>query len=248
MTRLPTGAGAAPENANEGESEPQTLSLLGGVARPEGLPEVDLDLQSMKGPSKLMSSGTLMVLGLFAIAVALLYAMKLTHGESKVDSAAKAAEAKIEQALAKLTSPQRLPANDPLRKENVDAVFSDTKAIMAMFTEDLTQRQVPIEYVQKNPFTLHTATPAVIGPAKTNTQDNRRLEKLKAELKGFELQTIMSGSRPVAVISGEILRPGDKLGSFTVKEIRPFAVLLEGEGQVFTLEMQKPQEQGGSRR
>ncbi len=238
-----TRAGGTPRTmpgmeALQSDESQKTLSLMGGVVKPEGLPEADAAFGVAKGPSKLFSQGTLLILLVACIAAGSIYAMKAAQGEIALNPAAKEVEARVEQALAKLTNPQALPQNDPLLKRNLDDLFRDTAAIIAMFSDDMTQRQVPIEFVQKNPFLVWQPAPTVVSDA-APVNDDRGVKKLRNELSRLKVQTIMFSSRPVAVIDGEIVQPGAQLGSFTVKEIKQFSVVLEAAGQIFTLAMEK---------
>ena len=74
------------------------------------------------------------------------------------------------------------------------------------------------------------------------------LRLLKRELEGLELQTIVLGRRPVAVINGEILQPGQRFGSFTVAKIGKISVLLEAQGKRFEIKMNSDSSGTSSRR
>src|SRR5690606_35865728 len=78
-----------------------------------------------------------------------LYGMRLTQSDMGVVT--KDVEKRIDQVLAKLGKPDRDGSN-PLGQEALKSLFGDTDAIVAMFADDPTRQQVPIEYVKKNPF------------------------------------------------------------------------------------------------
>lgn len=228
--------------------EEKTLSLMSGVARPEGLPEAaDLDLQSMKTGSRMLNQGTLVVVAVFLVAAGSLYAMRLSQSDNETDPAAKEVEARVDQALAKLTKTPTLGQDNPLRRDNLDALFDNTEQVVAMFVSDPTTQQVPIEYVKKNPFTIPItrADPSLSGTAADNQvgldrEARERLRKLQFEFADLELQTVMRGRVPIAIISDQMLRPGDLVGSFTVKAIHvdSLSVDLENEGRIYTLTME----------
>ena len=223
------------------ESE-KTISLMGGVVRPEGLPEADLELQSMKGPSKFLGHGTLLLVIVFVIAVGSLWAMRVGQGDLRSSTQAKAVEAKVEQALAKLSKPAAMAKDDPLRPKNLQALLNDTDEIVAMFAADPTRHQVPIENVKKNPFVIHRPKPKEAEQeehARPKPPKEDPIKLLKNELAKYEVQSIVQGARPVAIINGDFLQPGQTLGSFKVTEIRDLVVVLEAEGHTFTLEMKE---------
>lgn len=244
------------ENSSGGENlpktldEPQSIPLMGGVARPEGIPEAtDLDLDSGASPSRSVSAGTLIILGVLVVAAGSLYAMRLSQQDLAAGTAAaKDVEAKVEQALAKLTQPQAMAPDDPLAKRNLDALFRDTDSIISMFASDMTKRQVPIDYVQKNPFVMPlTREPEpVVAPngmpaPVVERRDDGRLKKIQAEVKELKLQTVMEGRVPVAIINGGFVQVGQKVGSLVLKSLdsKTRSVELEWENQTFKLTMEE---------
>lgn len=240
--------------------EPQSLSLLGGVAGGDGGTDAaDLDLNSLSAGGKVLNNGTMLLLMIFVVAAGTIYAMRVTQGDITVGAAAKSIEAKVEQALAKLTKPEALDPNDPLLKENLVTLFKDTDEIVSTFSTDPSRHQVPINYVQKNPFYLPTR-PKVVAPkpVSANKAEEDRLEALKNlenEFKGLQLQTVMQGRVPVAIINGELVQPGQMIGSFKVKSIKASELLVELENPLknYTLSMtakaddKKPLQRGPSR-
>lgn len=215
-----------------------TMPLLaGGMARPEGMPEAN-DFDDGKPARKGLSQGTMLLIGLLVTSAGALYLMRSTQGEI-LGTAGSEVEAKIEQALARLSNPHALSSTDTLAKNNVNALFKDTNNIVAMFAIDPSTRQVPLEFVQKNPFQLSIARAAETGSsAPTAVNNDARTRKLEAELKALKLQTIMGGTRPVAVINGELYQPGQQVGSFTIKTIAGMAVQLEADGATFVMKME----------
>lgn len=235
------------ENPIAAEEERQ-MSLMGGVVGPEGLPEAsDLDFETK--PKRSISQGTLLLLGVLVVAGGGLYLMRFSQGNVN-NANAKAVEAKIEQALAKLAQPAGLAPDDPLAKNNLNALFKDTNSIIAMFASDPSQRQVPIDYVKKNPFALEQAKkpePTAENPTPTPTRDNGARKKLAAEAQDLKLQTVMKGrAGSIAVINGQFIQVGQKFQSFTVKSIEGMAVELEAGGEVFTLKMEEKPGTGNS--
>lgn len=192
------------------------------------------------GGSKMLSHGTLLIIAIAVIAAGSLYAMRLTGGGLSTDDATKAVEAKIENFLAKVSNPAAMNSDDPHAPENIDNMTQDTDQIIAVFNDTVIDRQVPVEYVAKNPFALRLTsdTPDVVSTVDRDTA--QRLRKLEDQLAKLELQTVMGGGRiPVAVISGEFYRKDDRVGDFIVTTISPEtqSITLVAEGNTFELTM-----------
>ncbi|MCC7193072.1 MAG: hypothetical protein IT444_09870 [Phycisphaeraceae bacterium] len=241
------------ENLNEsGEAAPaeeaRQMSLMGGIVGPEGLPEAsDLDFETK--PKRSISHGTLLLLGVLIVASGGLYLMRFSQGNVN-NANAKEVEAKIEQALAKLAQPAGLAPDDPLAKNNLNALFKDTNSIIAMFASDPSQRQVPIDYVKKNPFAMEQARePEAAANQQTAApvRENGARKKLAAEAQELKLQTVMKGrAGSIAVINGQFVQVGQKFQSFTIKSIEGMTVELEAAGEIFKLQMEEKPGSGNS--
>lgn len=105
--------------------------------------------------------------------------------------------------------------------------------------------QVPLESIEKkNPFVLGDGE--VIEAANIDDPEARRLAelqarlaKVQAEFNKLELNSVLGGSTPIARISGEAVRVGDKIGDyFTVIAIHGRSVELSAEGEIYTLFME----------
>ena len=84
--------------AAEGD-QTQSMSLLGGVARPEGLPEADtngIENADGSGAGRAISQGTVLVIVVAVIAAGSIYAMRLTQGKIANERGAQV-EAKMEE-------------------------------------------------------------------------------------------------------------------------------------------------------
>jgi hypothetical protein len=55
-------------------------------------------------------------------------------------------------------------------------------------------------------------------------------EKIRAEAASLALQSTLFGKIPVACISGQFLRTGDRISGFVLKQVEPRRVILEREG------------------
>lgn len=242
----PFNSSDASNAADGGGQEPKSMSL-GGIARGNEVTEAEqLELDAAaKAPGKSMSQGMLLIALVVLVAGGVLYAMRLGQGDLG-DGASQQVEARVEAALAKLTQPETMRDDDPLAHQNLQALFDDTDAIVAMFAADHTERQVPIDYVQKNPFAMNEAPREVVeptersGPSDEELRAARRVE-LEREIQSMRLQSVMGGRTPIAIVNGEFMRVGQTVGSFEVASISPdtLTVVLEHDGERFTLSMQE---------
>ncbi|MCC6581604.1 MAG: hypothetical protein IT440_14320 [Phycisphaeraceae bacterium] len=231
------------------QNEPETLSLMGGILRESALQETD-ELAPPPGFGKSVSQGTLLLLLIVVIAGGTLYAMRQSTRGMWGDVVSTDVEAKVEAALARF-------AGHPEAGAKVGAWFEDSSVFVRLFDYDVAQRQVPLEQVRKNPFRLVLAAeparsvrPGDDNQAKTQARAQRK-QKLELELKTYNLQTVMRGRIPVAIVSGQFVRQGQSLGSFTVKAIDQMSVRLEADNEEYTLNMNtsgsaKPQGESSS--
>ncbi len=228
--------------------EPRTMSLLGGVVASDDSADGD-ELAATTDGGGILGQTTVLLLLVTLIAAGALYGMRLTQGDISGNVSADV-ETRIDQVLAKLANPGKSDAN-PLAEETLQTLFRDTDAIVAMFADDPTRQQVPIEYVKKNPF----ANPLVEkkqaeakkpNPSHAEREAEMRRRQLQSELSSYKLQTVMQGRTPVAIINGQLIQAGQELGSFTVGTIDSMRVELIADDTVYTLEMESGAS-GGSR-
>ena len=220
--------------------EEKQIPLLGGVIGPESLPGADdLDAASLSSGRK-FSQSTILIVLVVLIAGASLYLMRATQTNIASDKNAKSLEAKIEQALAKLSNPNAMAPTDPLLNKNMNVLFKDTDSIINMFAGDNASRQVPVEYLKKNPFAQASMHPvAETDPnAHANESDALLERQIQTELKTLRLETVMQGARPIAIINGNMVQPGQTLGRFTVSNITGMAVELQANGKTYQLVME----------
>ena len=231
------------ENGEPDESTMQ-LSLLGGVATGESPPEQDdPEVGAGAGGRKLLGHGTLLLVLVVLCAAGGIYLMRLTQTDIVATlGISEDVEEKIEIALARYVPSDEA---DEAEANRIDSLLKDTDSVIEMFATDRTTHQVPIENVKKNPFTLPVvaapvaparSTDPVAGTAKPKV-DVRRQE-LEREADGLKLETVINGHKPMAIISGEIARVGQNIGSFKVRKISGRSVQLEGGGHTFTIMMQ----------
>lgn len=131
----------------------------------------------------------------------------------------------------------------PLEKTAAAAFRSDHDHILEDLRASNQVKQVPLDGVQMNPFewkgfATHEVT-AAKGPddAELSRQQrdarHRQIQALAGQLK---LNSIVGGQVPVARISGELARIGDRVADlFVVRAIEGRQVRLEADGQTFLL-------------
>ena len=229
----------------------ETTSLLSmmnqsaGADAIEGMEE-ELDGQPRPGLSRLLGHGGLTVAAVLVAGVLAIVLLRTLSGQPEPPPDASGVEARIEAALVKLSNPEATAKNDPLKTGNLQALFEDTDRIVSVFVSDHRQRQVPLEYVKKNPFRLSLPEPKVevtqaaaqkvVDEAKLARE--RQLAQWQAEFDRLRLQSIMAGDHPVAFVNGELCRPGGSVGSFHVAKISPSSVTLTVGEQTFVLTME----------
>lgn len=210
------------------ENEPESMPL--GLSEDSfddfsGDPRVDaaMDQYAYSGRGK---GGFLLILVLLCVAGAVLWTMRKTGGVLAPDTATAATEKQIDQALAKLQG----AGTDP---GNINSLFADIDKIVDQFEVDPSQKQVPIDYVQKNPFELHNLTNQDTdkkGDTPANSAERARAARLKSlqdELSKMNLQSIITGKDNIAMITGKVVRAGNRVGNFKVTTIHPQVVELE---------------------
>lgn len=187
---------------------------------------------------------TTIIIALAAVIMAgAIFGMRAMQADLTLDPTARKTEAQIEGWLSKLERPELVANSDPTRPENINELFDDTESVVAMLDFNPAQRQVPVEYLKKNPFDLVLPKTQTKAAADTGDDQAKKREELirslKARLRSLKLQSVMGGPRPVAVIDGEFCRPGAKVGGFTIRTIKPQSqsVVLEADGFAFELRM-----------
>lgn len=106
--------------------------------------------------------------------------------------------------------------------------------------------QVPLDEIQMNPFEWKAlrapeavATSKGPDPAELSRREReQRVAQLKDAAGKLQLNSVMAGRVPLARISGEMVKVGDKIGQyFTVKSIDGRSVEIAADDQVFMLSM-----------
>jgi len=190
-----------------------------------------------------INQGMLLVGLVPVVAAGALFAMRM-GGSASIDRSLADVELKIETALAQLG----------VQSQSIDEATgraagpADTAEVIAMFTSDPAAKQVPLNQLRRNPFALggRTATTDRPDPQPTPTmsladrQREKKLNQLRDELSRLQLTTVMNGRVPLAVISGKVVRQGERIGSFSVVTIQARTVTLAADGNTYRLMMDQP--------
>lgn len=230
--------------ANGDDQQATTMPLVGGVLRPDDLPETSgADIDAAAGGSS-AARGTLLVLLVFAIGVGALCLMRRNQLEDTPSKDAKQAEEKVDHALERLATSFAAAEGDSADTPSAGGQ-NNTEAIVAMFAADPAKQQVPLQYLKRNPFLL--VAPTVEPEVKPDTkapvgrssasQKKDRLDQLNKRFAAMHLQTVMQGKFPMAIIDGQIVKAGSSIGPFKVEAIEKRTVILKSEGREFKLNM-----------
>ncbi|MCA3005942.1 MAG: hypothetical protein ACK51N_03000 [bacterium] len=139
---------------------------------------------------------------------------------------------------------------EKLAEVEAPKIRGDYAAVLADLTTSRTTHQVPVDKLKKNPFRLINSaiTPAVTGAdgSADASAARRQLEeaakkrmaeqadwekKVAAAESQLRLNSIIGGSYPLARVSGQNVRVGDRIGEyFTVTEIGARHVTLQVDG------------------
>lgn len=224
-----------------GDTTPATP--VGGPGQPEGgqqnLHGGDFAADMSGGTYSARGSklgGVLLIACLIIVGAGSLWAMRMAGGAPAPDQKQLDTQRKIDSALAKLKD--RVKAKNSAQAGQDP--YGDTDSVVALFLTDPSDKQVNIDEIQKNPFELTgMEKKAAAAPVKKDQTDPReaKLKKLREELKKYTLQSVLNGSEKLAVVSGNILRVGDKIGSFTLVDVSGRGVKLSAENNTYSLAM-----------
>ena len=150
-------------------------------------------------------------------------------------------ETKIENYLIKIQNSNNIKKKNILTRQNIERLFQNTPEMISVLQASVENQQVPIRFVQKDPFKLHIkhdGNNAIL--QELSNKEIASKEKLLGELKRLELQSIMDGRVPVAIINGKFYRKGDQIGKFTILTIKNSQQIVEllTEGKIYNLRME----------
>lgn len=190
-----------------------------------------------------MFRANIVLVGLFIAGAATVYGLTFRKTPSRASAEQQAVESEVEAAILRLAN---TTAQAGLRTPG-----RVTHDLLKNFYEQITERQVRLDALPKNPFffvcpegqTMQPPPKPRGGPRPAAPQDPAALteEKVATELKTLTLQSVMMGGRAdsgAAIISNNLLTVGQSIKCFTVKNITSDSVILECEGKEYTLIIQ----------
>ena len=221
------------------EAQPSTMSLLGGIAKgSDSIADGDLPLglePSTAEERNFLGQTKILIAVVVVIAVGAIYAMRLTQSDMTADASAQATETKMDNWLTKLQSPDLMDPNDPLRAAKMNSIFNaESSLIVERIGFDVSQTQVPVRFVKKNPFMLSLAGQQAGdgGSSRANLNaaavaQQERQAQLQAELDKCHVNSIMTSSKgKFAMIDSELYQVGNHLGSFVIEDMDDMTIIL----------------------
>ncbi len=169
------------------------------------------------------------------------YVLSPHGGPAEVTAEEKLIEINVDTAILRLKG---APAVGP----KGHATAKVTKGLLESFSEQIVRQQVPLAKLSKNPFIFVRPAVMTVSAAKQvkkSTEPKNEAEEVTHEqaaemLSKLTLQTVMMGSKQVAIISDNLLSVGEKIEMFTVKRIDPKMVVLTWKDSEFELKMESP--------
>ncbi len=219
-------------------AEPSDLASEGNhdvLATPQGAPA-----RTGGGYKSQMNRGNIIMAALFVAAGGLVYALTLRKGPAVASAEVQNIRSQVNTAL------QRFQASGSF----TSAAKVSTQDLLARFSNQIVHRQIPLESLQKDPFVFVPPprvvkptgqTPEAVSPVDAQQQDpmaqSRR--EVQARFEALSLQAVQTGaSGMMAIISNNLVTPGQKIECFTVKRIEEDSVVLTWEDEEFILKMQ----------
>lgn len=138
---------------------------------------------------------------------------------------------------------------------------ADHNRVLADLSANRSAEQVPPDQVQRNPFKFAGALETELTPppdapvsadpeiARLEREAREKRQQIDRAFASLELHTVLAGSNPVARISGQTVRIGDRVADlFTVVDIQGRSVSLDCEGKTFVLSLAEDQSSGARSR
>lgn len=182
--------------------------------------------------SPFLTMGNLMLLAMFGIGIAGLYALRLRNGPASVLAEQNLEHAKVEAALNVMPAPGDAGA----------AGRSNAVAIVGEFYTAAKQRQIDPRQLRSNPFVFEKIVkpepkpePVEVKPKDEVPVDVRNALEV---VKTLRLQSVLSGNgTTAAMISNNVVSTGQAIRGWTVVRISPREVELAWRDKKYLLEL-----------
>jgi len=163
---------------------------------------------------KPITTGNLVLIGLFAAGIGCLYLLSLRVGPQQASAAEQAVAAEVDAAIQRMKT--------PVAKRN------ETSTVVDTFYYEASQRQVPVDQLGRNAFVYGSTLPKSDA---INQADFGEDDTALATAGKLELQSVLTGSAGAKVmISNNVLAEGQTIEGWTVKHIGAREVtLVRGE-------------------
>ncbi len=175
----------------------------------------------------------LILVVMFVAGIATVYLLSLRSGPRKASAQQIEVERKVDIALEAM---KVLPSKR-----------GEAKNLINTFYYEMQQRQIPISHLKGNPFTFlppDTPVPKLDSRAPDKVVDHSPAPDAKKErddaLKAageLKLESVLMGTRTMAMISNNLLARGQQISGWTIVEIRSREVVLKWRGETYVLKM-----------
>lgn len=228
-----------PYQTNADEAEPVKGDQTEADVQPQEPPATRQRKRSPHGQQVFRAN--IVLIGVFVAGAATVYGLTFGNSPVKASAEQQVVESQVEAMIMRLAS--------AASKGDARTPGSVTNDLLKNFYDQITERQIALRGLRKNPFyfvgpRLRVTWPASGAPqrpqAKQPREDPEKLteEKAAVELGKLHLQSVMMGrSGSTAIISNNLLTVGQKIKCFTVKRIDSDSVVLEWGGRRFVLSM-----------
>ncbi len=206
----------------------------------------DLPLSEEESSSKVNSSAVIITLFIL-VSVGAVFAMRTI---SKSNNTAFAYNTEIENQIETFLDAM---ANDSLSGGSGLNNSSGDTTVLKVLSTTYSDRQIQLENVKKNPFIIEpdggdlsqsTPTPNGDSTRKWKVQRENLRERFVKAAQDITVNSLMSGSSPLASLNGKIVREGETISvgsdevKFTVDSIQVDTVILMAESEEYDLKMQ----------
>lgn len=195
------------------------------------------EVSFVSGEKKPLQTGTLIMAGFLLCAGAGTYLMykRSAPADTLPTPEAQAAQSTITAFL----------TNDKANAEKMRDLLENTEKAVEQFRASPGKKQIPVEELQTNPFSLDSEDDAE-RPVDANLSDvalkKREAEQRAATLKAAQalnLQFIVTGKKKSCLINNVKYTEGQTVGEFTIESISPNSVVVRKDDQRFELKMKK---------